>query len=193
MSSGKIVFEDMIYYKGHFVVIDKESWELQSLKLSDYDCCFKVKGRCKLPESTISNEVNGTKYLVVSVLGDLLMVKRNVECKWKKESDEEVGILDFYETNMFEVFRFDWESKENWKEVKSLGDQALFLMHNDSKSVSCTDSAECRMNCIYFVDDAMEEEHGLCGGKDFGVFDMESKTIERFYSVPFNRWLSLQI
>ncbi|CAI9767614.1 unnamed protein product [Fraxinus pennsylvanica] len=78
-------------------------------------------------------------------------------------------------------------------ELNTLGDQALFLGHNVSTSLS---SSECKgtfkANCIYFTDDNFElyslEPGG--GGNDAGIFDMEKGTIELNYGRDFHSYTS---
>lgn len=77
----------------------------------------------------------------------------------------------------------DWNT---WEKETSLGDQALFLAHNDSRCVSIFDPVAYKPNCIYFVDDSMERYYPS-RGTDFGVFDLNI-AIHRFQGIPCNRW-----
>ncbi|KAJ7969263.1 F-box protein [Quillaja saponaria] len=173
----KIAFEDLIYYRGKFLAV-QGSGALGCFVFDTNPCVKKIS---RSANSSVKN-IATSRYLVESVSGDLLMVTRHVKCG-KNISTGDIG---YYKTTMFEVYSFDWVEKD-WREVKELGNQALFLAHNDSRSVSAIDQAVCKRNCIYFVDDALEG-HCMSKGTDFGVFDMEIGTVQQFYSVPFNRW-----
>ena len=51
----------------------------------------------------------------------------------------------------FKVFEVDLGGGK-WKELKSLGNRALFLGHYSFVSVEASDFSGCRANCIYFTD-----------------------------------------
>lgn len=122
------------------------------------------------------------KYLV-ELSGELLLVERI-----------RAGELFFdgndtrrYYTVHFNVSKMEsrGDGEENnlpfrWSRVETLGDNALFLS-SSSRSVSVKDYNDCvKENCIYFTDDNPELYMGEPGGagRDMGIYDMETETIE---------------
>lgn len=116
-----------------------------------------------------------SKYLVVSG-GELLQVWRLVR-RSRGDGDEEYGFC----TRLCSVSRMDVKGNE-WVEVKSLGDQALFLGQNLSVSISTGDFMDLKGNCIYFTDDYNVGIGAPHRGRDLGVYNMESERIEPIWS-----------
>ncbi|KAK4843861.1 hypothetical protein QYF36_023305 [Acer negundo] len=89
-----------------------------------------------------------------------------------------------YETYAFQIFEVDLSSN-TWKEVKNLGNKALFLGDNSSFSIEVLDVTRCKSNCIYFTDDCREsycspDFCGRGGGKDMGIYNIQDKSIEPY-------------
>uniref|UniRef100_A0A2N9J328 KIB1-4 beta-propeller domain-containing protein n=1 Tax=Fagus sylvatica TaxID=28930 RepID=A0A2N9J328_FAGSY len=70
-----------------------------------------------------------------------------------------------------------------WKELKSLGDRALFLGYNSSISVEVSDFSGCKANCIYFTECDCDSYSGIPGGggKDMGIYNMLDGSIQPHY------------
>ena len=87
-----------------------------------------------------------------------------------------------YGTTEFKVFEVDLGGGK-WKELKSLGNRALFFGHNSSISVEAFDFSRCRANCIYFTDSYLDTYWSILGGggRDIGIYNMLDGSIEPHY------------
>lgn len=114
------------------------------------------------------------KYLVESNEKDLMMVERR--CDWEdRENLNKRFALEF------KVFKFDFD-KWKWIEKKTLGeDVALFIGGNLSMFVVASNFPGCKQNCIYYNHDVDFIAHKDLL-HDFGVYDMEKKSISKPYS-----------
>uniref|UniRef100_A0A5B7BBG8 KIB1-4 beta-propeller domain-containing protein n=1 Tax=Davidia involucrata TaxID=16924 RepID=A0A5B7BBG8_DAVIN len=114
------------------------------------------------------------KYLVESAAGNLLQVLRFL-CRRRE-------CINQYETKEIKVFKLDCQ---NWIELESLGDDALFVGGNDSLSVLASDFPRCQPGCIYYTH-GFSHSHSLyhsdpCGPfgpLDMGVFNLEDKCFQ---------------
>ncbi|OIT19892.1 hypothetical protein A4A49_62148 [Nicotiana attenuata] len=92
----------------------------------------------------------------------------------EEKEDEELT----YGTTNFRVFELDLVTCK-LKQTKELGDRALFIGHNASRSVQASQFPGIKPNHIYFTDDYWESylafEEG--GGLDMGVFSLVDGTI----------------
>ncbi|KAF6163623.1 hypothetical protein GIB67_036083 [Kingdonia uniflora] len=89
-----------------------------------------------IPQPQINTVGLDVKYYLVESLGDVLLV-----------------CVRLFEFEVFEVFRLyasEGLMKGKWIEVKSLGDQAIFLGSRYSLSFSFHEFTECKANSIYF-------------------------------------------
>ncbi|XP_059442208.1 putative F-box protein At4g22660 [Corylus avellana] len=158
---------DITSYEGGFCVLDGK------LKRIEFD---HELGTLKIKHVS-SRYYHPTNYLVESLCGDLLLVQLDIEHK-------------------VEVFRMDWVRKA-WDEIKSLGDEAIFLSCHESVSIQAKDYTIFKPNCIYFTDGAfsMPVEQ-----MELGVYDIANQTVG---SVPLSiprddkkqcyRWFTTQI
>ena len=87
-----------------------------------------------------------------------------------------------YGTMGFEVFEVDLGGGK-WKELKSLGNRALFLGNNSSISVEASDFSGCRANCIYFIGSYPDTYWSIPGGggRDMGIYNKLDGSIEPHY------------
>ncbi|CAL1351964.1 unnamed protein product [Linum trigynum] len=77
------------------------------------------------------------------------------------------------------------EDKKGWDEVDSIGNFALFLGSNTATWISITEHPELASNSIYFTDDKIEVDcERKHAGADMGVYNLTTRTINRFYSTP---------
>ncbi|XP_052137844.1 uncharacterized protein LOC127756538 [Oryza glaberrima] len=118
------------------------------------------------------------RYLVGSN-GRLLMVRRWMNCR------QQYYAGDMDKTRGFEVFAaVISDGHGQWVKVDSLGDQAIFLSSECSKSVAASQCADgIQQDCIYFMhriyDNPTKECHGPCVDPlgDSGVYNMRDGTI----------------
>jgi hypothetical protein len=163
---------DIISFKGGFCAIDFY-WNVTQFELSPVPRATKIPTRHKNGETLLFG------YLVESLSGDLLMVRKALS---------------------FQVCKLDWERME-WDEITSLGDEAIFLAHNESVCMRAGESTVYRPNCIYFTDDAVALDifKDSRRKEKFGVYDMANKTLHRFpYYFPCHvslrhRWFAMHL
>ncbi|XP_010909847.1 F-box protein At2g26160-like [Elaeis guineensis] len=174
------LFWDIIFRKGllHAVAITRElvvfdldapgslvvgTWveRPHSQKLKQRGCCFN------------------RRYLVESPDGkDLFQVWRN--SRWLpvdgNRSRESILPGNARMTVAFAIFKLD-ERRNEWSEVKDLGDLALFLGLNHSMALSTREFPELTSSSIYFTDD-YRDGHGDASVmdrqviRDIGVFNL---------------------
>ncbi|KAE8125434.1 hypothetical protein FH972_020241 [Carpinus fangiana] len=159
---------DITSYKGGFCVLDGD------LKFIQFD--HEHVRHLKITY-VLSSYYHPTQYLVESLCGDLLLVQLNIGCKIK-------------------IFKIDWEKKA-WDEIKSLGDEAIFLSCDESVCIKAKDSTIFKSNCIYFTDGAFSMP---IEQKELGVFDIANQTVGSVaLSIPFDddeqcyRWFTTQM
>ncbi|KAJ0037821.1 hypothetical protein Pint_22197 [Pistacia integerrima] len=101
-----------------------------------------------------------------------------------------------YKITDFQVYKQDYITKQ-WREVKDIGEYALFLGYNQSFALSATDySEEIQANSIYFTDDKKQvdgfHEHKLWElewsiGRGMGIYDIgQDEIITSFRSTTSN-------
>ncbi|OMO76322.1 hypothetical protein COLO4_25593 [Corchorus olitorius] len=68
-----------------------------------------------------------------------------------------------------------------WQRLDHLGDWALFVGKGNSWPICTTNVPNCRSSCIYFADDNWDQQGrgGRHHDRDIGMYDMQSKKIER--------------
>ncbi|MBA0801304.1 hypothetical protein Gohar_011677 [Gossypium harknessii] len=88
-----------------------------------------------------------------------------------------------------------WE----WREMKNIGDCALFVGDNISLSAVASDFCGCQSNCIYFIDDyenflfpsmVLENSYALKNTKDVGVYNMETRSFTPYDIAKDDVWLA---
>ncbi|CAL1372806.1 unnamed protein product [Linum trigynum] len=103
---------------------------------------------------------------------------QNVECIWDSDSDDEWKDRWSYKTREFTVYKLN-EDTNQWDEVKSIGDYALFLGTNTPACLSTQDHPGYKPNCIYFTDDYFEKQkRRRHDGHDMGIYNLSDGTIE---------------
>ncbi|GAA0167743.1 hypothetical protein LIER_40438 [Lithospermum erythrorhizon] len=115
------------------------------------------------------------EYLVESSQGELLLVK-----KYYYLDEEDV------QTNFrFKVYKVVISSDGNGaklEEVKSLGNDALFVGDNHSMSVSILEFPECQPDSIYFTDDGYDPGfYRNHGPRNNGIYNLKDGTIQNHY------------
>ncbi|KAG2319276.1 hypothetical protein Bca52824_012489 [Brassica carinata] len=125
------------------------------------------------------NSFSRTDHLVESPTGQLFLVKwygEDSQMRWWRKSDKddvnEMPILN-HVTKKFMVFREGEQSDYNdttMTYTEDIGDLCIFLGHSQAYCVPASSSPGLKPNCIYFV------------GRNFGVYDLTTKTCTSFYS-----------
>ncbi|GAA0170273.1 hypothetical protein LIER_24571 [Lithospermum erythrorhizon] len=121
-----------------------------------------------------NNDHHIHNYLVESLNGDLLLVRRNVE-----------QVNTSFKTHSFEVFKLlHFDDFKRWEVVKSLGDdEAVFVGSNSSFASSSTKYPEVIPNCIYFTDQLCHHggENNMIHGADNDIFHLKDCTITTLF------------
>ena len=167
----RMLVADIISYKGGFCAIYSFGYIIQ-FELNP------VPRAKELPTCNVMLLNHESSYLVESLSGELLLVNR---C--------------FHPQEEFMVYKLDWE-KMGWDEMRSLGDEAIFLARNQSVCVRTGESTAYRHNCIYFTMQLDGMKKPREDAADFGVYDMETKTIDPFPYFSNNlrhRWFNVQL
>ncbi|XP_043718675.1 F-box protein SKIP23-like [Telopea speciosissima] len=178
---------DVIFYKkqqivaaksnGLFVIMDIIGGHGNSIPE------IKVMQTLQPPDSVC---LDHNLYLVESN-DELLIVNRSVEVL----SFDNCRDYD-YKTTGFSVYKLDLIKNSSgsysckWSEMKSLGDQMVFLGLDPSSSFSTSEFPGCKGNCIYFTDDLWDSqlEGGSSRGSDVGLFDMSEQKIKPLHCDP---------
>ncbi|RZC48550.1 hypothetical protein C5167_016978 [Papaver somniferum] len=160
--------EHVIYYKSLFYAVNKKG----SLAICDVNGIAPLVTLMSpvLPFSVSNADV---LYLVASS-AELLLVTRYLDLVHDP-------LVEFasYKTVGFNAFQLDVSSIPKWVEVKSLGDQMLFLGTNSSLCLLASEFSGCQGNSIYFTNDCSEaNDDGIHGNHDSGVFNMGDRSIE---------------
>ncbi|XP_010905854.1 F-box protein SKIP23-like [Elaeis guineensis] len=130
------------------------------------------------------------KYLVGSPDGkDLFQVWRDSRWLPVDGNSWRESILpgDARMTVAFTIFKLD-ERRNEWSEVKDLGDLALFLGHNHSMALSTREFPELTSSSIYFTDgyrDGYEMDQQVI--RDVGVFNLTDGSFQPydFHSIDY--------
>ncbi|PON90858.1 hypothetical protein TorRG33x02_132640 [Trema orientale] len=110
------------------------------------------------------------RYLVESSGGDLLQVKR-----YRQWNNNRVTVF-------FRIFKLS-SDLSRWVEMKTLGEDSLFLGDNSSISVLASRYVGCQKNCIYFTHDKDVTGYSRHGPWDLGVYDLESGLCTRGFNI----------
>ncbi|KAM1099942.1 hypothetical protein ACFX15_006245 [Malus domestica] len=137
----------------------------------------KVPKATRLTGSVFERWSARKAYLVESTKGDLWHVRRTVK---RKEGCD--GNL----TDSFQVYKVVFDKKDRSTveqvEVKSIGDEALFVGGNHSMSFLASNFAGCQPNSIYYTCDLLRFQHPERRPFDMAVYNLENETITPFYS-----------
>ncbi|CAL1410586.1 unnamed protein product [Linum trigynum] len=104
-----------------------------------------------------------------------------------RDSDELLQAPWMYWTFDFRVYKLNKDTNE-WDQVQTIGDYALFLGTNSPACLSTKDNLGLKSNCIYFTDDNFNSHfRHRHGGHDMGIYHLSDDTIESFYCTNSNR------
>ncbi|KAG5568732.1 hypothetical protein H5410_064246 [Solanum commersonii] len=146
---------DIHYFNGQFYMITSSGvWVIDE----DYE-----------PQLVIQKNNYGPRkqLYLVEVSGVLLLVSQF--CKYD-------GFFGSYTTYDFRVWKLDLIRRKA-KEIKVLGDSAIFLGRNGSFSIDTSKSIRVKPNHIYFTDNWKYGD-----GKDMGAYNFEDGKIQSFYA-----------
>ncbi|KAJ4700885.1 F-box protein [Melia azedarach] len=172
-------FFDVVYYKSKFYAVDNHG----RVVVCNFSSCrdnYVVQRVAEMPPGLVGNKILEKLYLVVVSEDVLWVITRGVQM-WPIESG---GDLYDYGTYGFQVFQVKL-SANTWKEINDLGNRTLFLGHNSSFS-KVSHISDCKPNCIYFTDDAIESYWPFNGepergGKDMGIYNLEDGTFSSYF------------
>ncbi|GKV43189.1 hypothetical protein SLEP1_g50511 [Rubroshorea leprosula] len=169
--------EDVIYFQGLFYAVNIDG-EIAVCDVSG--ASPQVSFIRTWPLLAVGGDI---RYLVGS--GDeLFLITRHLALEF-----DDTGLYGHnsgYRTRKFDVFRLDW-SVLVWKEVRSLGDEALYIGGNSSLSLQASDFPGCVGNRIYYTDDYSENNFhdGACTGDDMGIYNLGDGSIKPLPSFFF--------
>ncbi|KAM7524096.1 hypothetical protein LguiA_013998 [Lonicera macranthoides] len=128
-----------------------------------------------------------TRHLVKCSDGGLIMVERDfhhIRCIRSEPTPTPT-------TSCFRVYKLD-SINSSWVEVKTIGDDILFLGLNASFSISFHPFSGYKRNQIYFTDSNSRflGEHSKEDDADIGVFNLEDGTLRSIPSLKCNSKLS---
>ncbi|XP_060210191.1 F-box protein At2g26160-like [Lycium barbarum] len=162
-------FSDINYYDGQFygVSYNGKVWVFDIAGPTDPQPIVEPRLLVHLEDDMFKHP--GTKFYLVEVSGALLLVARFSHGDWS-------------DTFKFKVVELDL-IKGDIKEIKTLGDLAIFVGSNAAISVDASKFARVKPNHIYFTDDwyvAFNDLEGG-GGRDMGACNLEDGKIQSFY------------
>lgn len=165
-------FEDVIFHKGKLYALSCWGRLVVYEDISVNPNVTELVAAVKPPHYMLTTH----KYLVESTDGELLVVARGIDV------DDGKGPFSIIRTCGFVVYKLDLNNS-NWVEVKSIGDNVLFVGCNSSMSISSLDFLGYQGNCIYFTDGLPSFAGNERGqeNSDIGVFRLEDGT---FNSLP---------
>ncbi|KAH7854316.1 hypothetical protein Vadar_012449 [Vaccinium darrowii] len=180
-SDRPLLFSDVIYYgKGQSEGLYAVSYWDELVKIDFASGTEKVLTK---KSAAVNAQVT---YLVQSQDGDLLLVQRfwTEPFKYGDNPDEEI-IDKTFRFAIFKLLHPTGETGATWVQIKSLGDQALFLGDNHSLSVSTLEFPECLPDCIYYT----EQYHVEFGSRyvfhgndeDSGIYHLEEGSFRSHY------------
>lgn len=180
--------------KQHFAScrLEDTSWtRLETIYVEDYSAATFYKGRFYVytrTEKILQIGVMSSQLPKIATVQTQGLSEDLLEIDWRRndymlESCGDLLLVSKYKTEMgrieFKVHKLDNE-RNMWIEVKDLGNQALFVGYNNSMPIlvppggsSFGGSTVCRPNCIYFIDDSVE--NGATFHARRGVYDMNTR------------------
>jgi hypothetical protein len=179
---------DMVFFQGKIYAIGAGSQDLLAMDIvHDQD---NGKPRVSRIECIIEGEplplyFHQMVYLLESH-GTLLMIRRTVSYA-RELMISRICPIFVPGNNEFEVFKADFGCSR-WTEMSSLGaDLALFLGRGCSKVVRVS-PYELSQDCIFFVDDYIDDWYLKKTTISCGVYDMKDRKV--YSSLPPVSWLS---
>ncbi|KAF5442736.1 hypothetical protein F2P56_035361 [Juglans regia] len=158
-----------VQHLGRLVVFD-------NIMNAGSNSCPKPKFKDIVPTRLLLDNL----YLCWSSSTGLMLVRRDMKYDDVDEYDEHGDQIITLETVGFEIFKLDTIA-QTWCEVKSLGDDVLFLGLNSTISFSSLDFPSYKRNCIYFTDTQLNFQiKGTGRDLDVGAFSLDEEKFEHF-------------
>ncbi|KAM4083986.1 hypothetical protein ACB094_08G098800 [Castanea mollissima] len=141
-------------------------------------------------------------YIVESMKGDLLVVRRFFKRRERfleeieEEEEERKSVTESFKVHKLLLNDQTKGSLEEHVEVKSLGDEALFVGDNQSMSILASNFPGCQPNSIYFTDDSIDvfaitNTYRPKGPSDMGIYCLENGTFQKHYTPEYkHRYLA---
>ena len=133
------------------------------------------------------------RYIVESMKGDLLVVRRILERENEEEGKDATKSFKVHKLLLNDQTK---GSLEELVEVKSLGDKILFVGDNQSMSILASNFPGCQPNSIYFTDDFIDvgrrkNPYLPTGPFDMGIYCLENGTFQKHYTPEYiHRYLA---
>ncbi|XP_048441108.1 putative F-box protein At1g65770 [Pyrus x bretschneideri] len=183
----KFFLFDVIFHKGHACTVGTlrtiVSWDVTSL-----DCNPLGPPKAKILSHRNRSYQDHKAYLVELTNEDLLYVRRLYEATIDGPTKSV-----YFRTTGFRVYKCVFNHPDgtiaDYVEVKSIGNETLFVGDNHSLSILASNIPTCRPNSIYFTDDlapsfrGFEISDGTRPSDDMGIFNLEDGTITQHYSL----------
>ncbi|KAF6174576.1 hypothetical protein GIB67_006228, partial [Kingdonia uniflora] len=181
---GKLMcFHDVVYFKNEFYAVDQHGLVVAC------DVCRphpKLRKIVPSPQQPMATQV----YLVES-LGELLLVRRNIDINCDHSNDTVFITCKFSVFKLVDppILHIKYPIGKGkyikkivqkptpdmyWVEMKTLSGQSKFLVENSTFSISSTDFSQCKANRIYFADEMLKN----CPKRswDLDIFNIENRT-----------------
>lgn len=162
-------YDDAIFYRNKVYLVHKYGYSLITIDLNSSNNLTEKRIPYK-PRSRPHGRPPREQYLVESTKGDLLLVQRILQTE-----------------TSFMVSKFIFSDKDKYSstaqlvEVKSIGDDAIFLGQSHSVSVLASNIPGCQPNSIYYVKaDVKRVEYAIrfdCQKSEMGIFNLEDRTV----------------
>ncbi|KAL6291945.1 hypothetical protein ACE6H2_000087 [Prunus campanulata] len=174
---------DAIFHKSQVFAVGK--WgNILSFDITSKPIDAKILNPQECPFSRYADKA----YLVESTDGDLLHVRR-----FLKDVDRDAYHEEFW-TERFMVYKLVFNEGDGsvvqHVEIKSIGDEVMFLGDNYCISVLASNFPGCQPNSIYYMDDCTKlggarvpDTDSDSRPSDIGIFNLEDETITQHYSL----------
>ncbi|PRQ20039.1 hypothetical protein RchiOBHm_Chr7g0223801 [Rosa chinensis] len=174
---------DAIFYKGQVYAVDKNLGRIMSFDVKT--CTSGDSLKAKILNTTYMRS-SSQSYLVESTKGELLHVRRFL--KVQREWDQ----LTMPVTFTFKVYKMVFDDNGyvvQQVELKTLGDETLFVGDSQSMSISASRFSWCQPNSIYYTSDSITVEDDYrnfnsCCQCDMGIFNLEEGTTTPLQCYP---------
>ncbi|XP_021803102.1 putative F-box protein At1g65770 isoform X1 [Prunus avium] len=181
-------FSDVIFYKSKVYALEAMG-DIESLDVfsSDYNPSQPPQLKPRTPFQPFQPYCFHA-YLVESTKGDLLHILRFyalIDGRFRHGAGRR--------TTHFVIYKWVFDNEDEGcighnVEVKSIGDEAVFVGDNHSISILASNLPGCQPNSIYYSDDYISNYPSLEGDEpyDMGIFNLEDGTITQHYSLHSN-------
>ncbi|KAF5745790.1 F-box protein SKIP23-like [Tripterygium wilfordii] len=183
-------YDDVILFKGEFLAVDNTGRTVN----------VDVTGSPPVLSLVANPVFGGDKKYLVECEGQLLMVDMYLSIDateggplgFGEDFLEHLAVYMSERTVRFKVYKLD-EEMLTWVVVRNLGDKVLFLGDHSTFAASASDLSLPKGNYIFFVDNFFyvsseysggDEDGEMGGGRDIGVFDLESCCIGPLGNYP---------